>query len=102
LENGEVKLTFWQWVRIWFKLRKELKQMDGPEERRIMKFLKIGMRAWEKETHPVPGPEITSTTLVVLKMLNIIDRPVETSDERIETVRQLLNLNHTLNKRTRK
>ena len=98
----EVKLTFWQWVRIWFKLRAELKQMNGQEKRRIMKLLKLGMRVWEKGTHPVPGPEITTTTLVVLKMLNIIDHPAETLDEQIETVRQLLRLNRTLNKQTRK
>lgn len=73
--------------------------MDYGDERRIMKFLKIGMRVWEKETNPVPGPEITQKTLVVLKMMQIIDRTVETPEDKIQTVKQLLTLNHKLGKK---
>jgi len=63
-----------------------------------MKFIKIGMRTWEKETHPIPGPEFTSQTLIILKMMNIIDKGVDDRDDKIEVVKSLLALNHKLNK----
>lgn len=64
-----------------------------------MKFLRNGMRMWEKQTHPVPGPEITTNTLVVLKMLSVIDKEVKTSDDKINTIKRLLELNRKLNKK---
>lgn len=64
-----------------------------------MKFLRNGMRVWEKQTHPVPGPEITTQTFIVLKMISVIDKNVETDDDKIESIKKLLELNHRFNKK---
>ena len=89
-------MTFWKWIKVWFRLRDVIKEMNFGDEKRIMKFLKIGMRAWEKETRPVPGPELTSKTLVVLKMLNVIDKSGIEEEDKIDTIKRLLILNHKL------
>lgn len=62
-----------------------------------MKLFKIGLRTWEKETHPVPGPEITTKTLVVLKMMTTIDKGVDGTNDKLTTIQKLLQLNHKLN-----
>ena len=55
------------------------------------------MKTWENETHPVPGPEITTKTLIVLKMISVIDKCVDSEDDKIDSINKLLELNHKLN-----
>ena len=94
-------MTFWKWIKVWFRLRDIIKEMNFGDEKRIMKFLKIGMRVWEKETRPILGPEITSKTLVVLKMLNVIDNSGVGWNEKVDTIERLLALNHKLGNNNR-
>ena len=94
-------MTFWKWIKVWFRLRDSIKEMNFGDEKRIMKFLKIGMRVWEKETRPILGPEITSKTLVVLKMMNVIDNSGVGWNEKVDTIERLLALNHKLGNNNR-
>jgi len=97
-----MKLNFWKWIKYWFALRKELKEFTCEDASRIMKLLKIGIRELEKESRKTPGPEITPKTLVALKMLSEIDKPVKNECERISSLKKLLQLNHTLSRKKRK
>ena len=76
--------------------------MTDEDSSRIMKLLKVGIREIEKESRKSPGPEITTSTLVALKMISEIDKKPANDLDRLCSIKKLLSLNHTLASKKRK
>lgn len=91
-------MTLFKWLKIWFIIRREIKNLSFDDELRILKLLKVGLRVIEKESQRPPGKEITERTFISLKIINLIDK-YKKNEDRIYIIRDLLRLNKLLGKK---